>query len=547
MCSDDHGHDGETSGNPLAAEDGPKGDAAERLPASTGDTAPATDTADAVPGVNEATVQTTPPTQAQAPAPNTVVSDTSTAEPTGAVPDPAEDASPTSAGEAPAKERNTRRRMIALAGLAVVILALTLAALVAYQNSATAAAYSHATATAQAKATSRWNAHLVRVATAEARRTATVKAEATRSWNSHLVRVATAEARNTTTAQAIITLTAGAQSTRAASGQATSIARAAAASYAQALRDAQSRADSQASATAQATIAYGLAIRASHPVRVCSDAHYNSSTVLCSQSDPVISVDDWDGAYLTYTTGKQTSFTSVSMHLAISEVMNSGSFQTLGTTDTNDTSLASSNESRTLSRVFIAAGVTPTDGTSYNLEADNGDRLLGVATFTYREQPAPTAVLSGDLAQAIFPPDSFFVLPADTAGGNVSIQPLPTKLLGWPATPRSRTEYDIAGSTLIYRVNVFTSAADASSAFEWQVAHLPANRSFVPLTQQDSTSQELYVVDNTLVDSLVIGNIELTASMPTQDQGDDVLTLVTGLAHALAQLPPTYNTDTTGI
>jgi hypothetical protein len=521
MCSDDHGHDGETSGNPLAAEDGLKGDAAERLPASTGDTAPATDTADAVPGVNEATVQTTPPTQAQAPAPNTVVSDTSTAEPTGAVPDPAEDASPTSAGEAPAKERNTRRRMIALAGLAVVILALTLAALVAYQNSATAAAYSHATATAQAKATSRWNAHLVRVATAEA--------------------------RNTTTAQAIITLTAGAQSTRAASGQATSIARAAAASYAQALRDAQSRADSQASATAQATIAYGLAIRASHPVRVCSDAHYNSSTVLCSQSDPVISVDDWDGAYLTYTTGKQTSFTSVSMHFAISEVMNSGSFQTLGTTDTNDTSLASSNESRTLSRVFIAAGVTPTDGTSYNLEADNGDRLLGVATFTYREQPAPTAVPSGDLAQAIFPPDSFFVLPADTAGGNVSIQPLPTKLLGWPATPRSRTEYDIAGSTLIYRVNVFTSAADASSAFEWQVAHLPANRSFVPLTQQDSTSQELYVVDNTLVDSLVIGNIELTASMPTQDQGDDVLTLVTGLAHALAQLPPTYNTDTTGI
>src|ERR1700722_9640990 len=71
------------------------------------------------------------------------------------------------------------------------------------------------------------------------------------------------------------------------------------------------------------------------------------------------------------------------------------------------------------------------------------------------------SALAGPPPAPIFPPASQFMLVG--AGGAISITQLSPQALAGPVKPLTRTEYDIAGTALNYRVSVFHTTNDETS------------------------------------------------------------------------------------
>jgi hypothetical protein len=201
--------------------------------------------------------------------------------------------------------------------------------------------------------------------------------------------VALVHAQQTATVIAASTATAGA--IRQATAQAIAARTATAGAILQATADTAATALAQATAHAQATADAQAARAAAQPVRVCPAAAVPSGAVLCSQPYTSISGADWPEARLSYSSVGAT-FTSTGTHFAIASTSDNGqTFITLGTYDINQTSLAAGSEADSLSYLFANAGVTPEDGTTYQVEVDNGGTLLGTVQFTYAVGGVSTA------------------------------------------------------------------------------------------------------------------------------------------------------------
>ena len=87
---------------------------------------------------------------------------------------------------------------------------------------------------------------------------------------------------------------------------------------------------------------------------------------------------------------------------------------------------------------------------------------------------------------------------------------LPTTGIGWPAVPSWRTEYNIAHSSLSYRISEFANIAQAASTFAWQTRHLPASTTLFG----HSATGVLYSTGGYLIEITLRDNIEIVPSMP---------------------------------
>lgn len=248
-------------------------------------------------------------------------------------------------------------------GRAGLALALSLLVLLAVLAGAAYHARQQEVATAHAAATA------TTVARVDARRTATAFAASTATAS--VIQQATARAAATATALAARTATAGA--------------------IVQATADTAATALAQVTVRARATVEAQAARAAAQPVRVCPAAAVPSGAVLCTQPYTTISAADWPGARISYSSVGAT-FTSTGTHFAISSTSDNGqTFLTLGAADINETSLAAGAASDSLAYLFSHAGVTPEDGTTYQVEVDNGATLLGAAHFSYVVDGASSA------------------------------------------------------------------------------------------------------------------------------------------------------------
>lgn len=108
-----------------------------------------------------------------------------------------------------------------------------------------------------------------------------------------------------------------------------------------------------------------------------------------------------------------------------------------------------------------------------------------------------------------------FILPSEMAGGSVHPSPLPTSGLGWPYRPRQRTEYDIDGSNLSYRVSVFRSETEAQASFDWQMDNINGAYRNVAVADPTPTEHTYVVLQGDmryLVDSIRYRNVQFTTN-----------------------------------
>jgi len=113
------------------------------------------------------------------------------------------------------------------------------------------------------------------------------------------------------------------------------------------------------------------------------------------------------------------------------------------------------------------------------------------------------------------PQPADFILPSEMAGGKVQSGPLPTKGLGWPYRPRQRTEYNIDGSNLSYRVSVFRSETEAQASFDWQMDNINGAYRNVAVADPTPTEHTYVVLQGDmryLVDSIRYRNVQFTTN-----------------------------------
>ena len=147
------------------------------------------------------------------------------------------------------------------------------------------------------------------------------------------------------------------------------------------------------------------------------------------------------------------------------------------------------------------------------------------------DQPLATPLASPPDAP-IFPPTSFFVLPASVAGGSTAVTALRPQDLGSPTKPLTRVQYDIAATRLSYKVEVFASTLDATTSFAWQMAHPPADIGWLPAAASPPGTR-LYSVGSYVVAAVLYRNVEFVVSMPTGGGRAAAETATVALARAL--------------
>ncbi len=120
-------------------------------------------------------------------------------------------------------------------------------------------------------------------------------------------------------------------------------------------------------------------------VHICSDAHYDHAAVQCLHDDSTLSASALVAARIAYTSGDSTNFTSTADHFGVSSVNADGSQSPLGTFDSTSGSLSTNGASVSLAGILSLAGVTLVTGTTYRVEVDNGNTLIGTAGFIYED------------------------------------------------------------------------------------------------------------------------------------------------------------------
>ncbi len=164
--------------------------------------------------------------------------------------------------------------------------------------------------------------------------------------------------------------------------------------------------------------------------------------------------------------------------------------------------------------------------------------LVASSPYACRASGAPHSAAT--VTEPVFPPASAFVLPSSAAGGAVTVVGLPTSDLGWPAPPKSRNEYDIAGRTAVYRISIFSSVTDANESFDWQMSNGAAGRQFLTASQKYSSRERLYVVGGYLVYAVLLRNVEFVPSAPTQNGSADATQAVETLMQYLVRALSSY-------
>lgn len=170
----------------------------------------------------------------------------------------------------------------------------------------------------------------------------------------------------------------------------------------------------------------------------------------------------------------------------------------------------------------LLAGTRPLTGTEaltlhldpstpYTLTVSAVDPL-GVVSPAATSAPVVDLPLSAPAGGPIFPPASFFVLPASVAGGSTALTALRPQDLGSPTKPLTRVQYDIAATRLSYRVEVFASTLDATTSFAWQMAHPPADIGWLP-APASLPGARLYTVGGYVVAAVLYRNVEFAVSM----------------------------------
>ncbi len=159
---------------------------------------------------------------------------------------------------------------------------------------------------------------------------------------------------------------------------------------------------------------------------------------------------------------------------------------------------------------------------------------------------------------ALFPPPATFVLPVQYGiPGAVTIMPLAPGSFPGPIKPLSRTEYDMKGGMLSYRISVFSSTSDGVRSLQWQLAQLDRLANKVGLEERGvpySVPNEYdYSVAGFEVVAILFRNLEIVVSEATAGSGpvDYQFTayLLYQQAHAFAVLQPFHKVpspDTSG-
>jgi len=121
----------------------------------------------------------------------------------------------------------------------------------------------------------------------------------------------------------------------------------------------------------------GVAATGAH---VCASTHFDQHTVTCTHDDARIAA--LESAYLQVFAPSHT-FRSHTLTVLILQVNSDGTTSTLGTNTITSVSRADGTLANTLAALFVAASVGPVHGTTYRIEVDDPQGVLGTTKFTY--------------------------------------------------------------------------------------------------------------------------------------------------------------------
>ena len=171
-------------------------------------------------------------------------------------------------------------------------------------------------------------------------------------------------------------------------------------------------------------------------------------------------------------------------------------------------------------------GLSPTDEATLITKIVTGPRATSYLQPIAQPTSTPPAALASNW-KALFPADDAFLLGANEYDGPAKIVTLPATGFPSPTKPRSRKEYDVISSDLVYRVSVFNTSADAQRAFRWQTIHLDASQ----VKHRGSANARSgpwwsYKAGRYYVAAGLYHNIEIATSAPSSSTGDDKVDVV---------------------
>ena len=172
-------------------------------------------------------------------------------------------------------------------------------------------------------------------------------------------------------------------------------------------------------------------------------------------------------------------------------------------------------------------GLSPADEATLITKIATGPRATSYLQATVQPTATPQAAQPSSSQGPLFPAVDAFLLPASDVGGSLRTVSLPPAGLPSPTKPRSRVEYDVTSSALVYRVSIFNTVSDAQASFRWQTDHLPASqvKRRIPANGESGPIWE-YVAGRYFVAAGLYQNIEIATSAPASPKADATVEIV---------------------